>query len=154
MDISEVSDAAGIASADMNQVEPKSGQVVFYQLQRKFVNQREDIPETARQVIYYTLAVGHHVGVLDCFSSLAEVPLEAFRTWVEGLPQGPGRSKLEGVLKWGEIEINASHAPMLLPLLGDSDLSPDAPHWIAPVAQCLKCMAQEPALYLMVRKTT
>lgn len=129
-----------------------SARVTIYQLQRKFVNQREDIPETARQVIYYTLAVGHHVGVLDCFSSLAEIPLEEFRAWVEGLPQGTGRSKLEGVLKWGEIEINASHVSMLLPILEDSRATPGAPNWVPALAQCLKGMAQEPALYLMVRK--
>jgi hypothetical protein len=129
-----------------------SARVTIYQLQKKFVNHREDIPETARQVIYYTLAVGHHVGVLDCFSSLAEMPLEEYRAWVEGLPQGPGRSKLEGVLKWGEIEINASHVSELLPLLQDSGSNAGSASWVQPLVQCLKGMTQEPALYLMVRK--
>lgn len=36
--------------------------IVIYRLSRKFVNQRQDIPETARRVVYYTPAVGHHVG--------------------------------------------------------------------------------------------
>jgi hypothetical protein len=51
-----------------------SARVAIYQLSHKFVNQREDVPENAQQVVYYTLAIGHHVGVLDCFSSISEIP--------------------------------------------------------------------------------
>ena len=91
--------------------------ISVYQLRQKFVNRQEDIPEDARQVVYYALAVGHHVGVMDCFTSLVEVPLEDFRRWLAALPEGPARSKLAGVLNWGEIEINRSHAELLLPLL-------------------------------------
>lgn len=139
--------------------EAMSAHVAIYQLHTKFVNQREDIPEDARQVVYYTLAVGHHVGVLDCFSSLAEIPLNEFRTWVEQLPEGPARAKLEGVLRYGEIEINTSHVNLLLPLV-KTDASfaeaqqpaPDARPWIAILAQCLQCIRQEPAMYLMLRK--
>ena len=124
--------------------------VTFYQLRSKFVNQRADIPETARQVIYRTLAVGHHVGVLDCFSSLADVPLDEFRDWVMGLPDGPARTKLEGIFKFGEIEINVSHAHMLLPVLAEGEIA-HAP-WAAQVTQCLQAMKQEPAIYLMARR--
>src|SRR4030067_3666947 len=95
-----------------------SERAVFYQLTHKFVSDQEKIPETARQVMYYSLAIGHHVGVMDCFQSLMEVPLGDSRAWIERLPAGDGRHKLEGVLKWGEIEINASHAEELLPTLG------------------------------------
>lgn len=127
-------------------------QVVIYQLHSKFVNQREDVPEEARQVVYYSLAVGHHVGVMDCFSSIAEIPLQEYCAWLERLPESPGRSKLEGVVKWGEIEINHSHVGLLLPLLDDSN----SVHreWIALLAQVLNGMLQEPALYLMLRKRT
>ena len=132
-----------------------SARVAVYQLNRKFVNQREDVPESARQVVYYTLAVGHHVGVMDCFSCLVEIPLEEFQDWLAGLPPGVGRTKLEGVLKWGEIEINRSHVGALLPLLqpeAASGISAGAPGWAATLAQCLHSMLQEPAYYLMVRK--
>jgi hypothetical protein len=129
-----------------------SNRVAIYQLSRKFVNQREDIPDNARQVVYYTLAIGHHVGVLDCFSSIAEIPLEEFTLWLENLPEGPGRTKLEGVIKWGEIEINRSHVEMLLPVLESSNMNQAT--WVPPMVQCLKGMVQEPALYLMVRKYT
>ncbi len=53
-------------------------QVVFYRLSRKIVNNQDDIPEDARQVMYYSLAIGHHVGVMDCFSELMAVPAEKY----------------------------------------------------------------------------
>lgn len=122
--------------------------VSIYQLHTKFVNTREDIPEAARQVVYYSLAVGHHVGVMDCFSSLAEIPWETFTAWVDQLPAGAGKEKLAGVLRWGEIEVNRSHVEMLMPLFS----GPDSPAWGAVFTQCLHGMVQEPALYLMVRR--
>ena len=132
-----------------------SARVAIYQLHTKFINQREDIPEDARQVVYYALAVGHHVGVMDCFSSLVEIPLEEFRSWVERLPEGPGRTKLEGVLHFGEIEINRSHFSILQPLVAADNVHPaKQPTWVATLAQCLQGILQEPALYLMVRKYT
>ena len=121
-----------------------SERVVFYQLTHKFVNQDQNIPEDARQVVYYSLAIGHHVGVMDCFQSMMEVPLDVYREWISQLPEGTARRKLEGVMKWGEIEVNKEHAGELLPLLHDS--------WTKPLAQCLQAMMKEPALYLMIRK--
>jgi hydrogenase-4 component J len=127
-----------------------SDRVAVYRLSRKFVNQSEDIPENARQVVYYALAVGHHVGVMDCFSSLVEIPLGEYQAWLEGLPEGPGRLKLEGVLKWGEIEINRGHVNLLLPLIETPQNG--QPAWGPQLAQCLRAMQQEPAFYLMLRK--
>jgi hypothetical protein len=89
-----------------------TARVVFYQLRTRFVNLRVYIPEEARQVVYYSLAVGHHVGVMDCFSRLVEVPLENFLEWLQTLPAGPARSKLEGVLAWGlDAAMNRFNAP-------------------------------------------
>jgi len=126
-----------------------SARVAVYQLSHKFINRREDVPENARQVVYYALAVGHHGVVMDCFSSLVEIPLDKFTRWLESLPDGPGRTKLEGVVKWGEIEINHSHIGILMPLMeaSNSDIS-----WISTLIQSLQGMSREPALYLMVRK--
>jgi hydrogenase-4 component J len=126
-----------------------SARVSVYQLSHKFINRREDVPENARQVVYYALAVGHHVGVMDCFCSLVEIPLSEFSSWLHELPEGPGRTKLEGVLKWGEIEINCSHVGLILPLLDGCQA--ETP-WSKTLAQSLKSMLQEPALYLMVKK--
>jgi hypothetical protein len=126
-----------------------SSQVAIYQLNRKFVNRSEDIPENARQVVYYALAVGHHVGVMDCFSSLAEIPLGDFSRWLQSLPEGTARLKLEGILKWGEIEINRSHVGLLLPVLDAAEV--EKPDWVVLLRQSLLNILQEPALYLMVR---
>jgi hydrogenase-4 component J len=127
-----------------------TARISIYQLHSKFVNQRQDVPEDARQIVYYSLAVGHHVGVIDCFSSIAEVPVDEFSTWVEQLPEGPARTKLEGALRWGEIEINRSHVEMLLPVFEQPHSAPES--WKGRLAQCLRGIRQEPALYCMLRK--
>ena len=131
------------------------GQVVFYQLTHKFVNQEQAVPEGPQQVIYYSLAIGHHVGVMDCFQRLMEISVDDYRQWLAHIPEGTGRRKLEGLLKWGEIEINQSHASDLMPILKDSLSRMDAAEmrWAGTLIQCLQKMIEEPALYLMVRKT-
>jgi len=123
--------------------------VTVYQLSHKFINNREDVPDNAQQVVYYALAVGHHVGVMDCFSTRLEIPYDEYCRWVEKLPECAGRTKLEGVIKWGEIEINCSHADLLLPLfkLNKSDTL-----WISELDRCVEAMLQEPALYFMMRR--
>jgi hypothetical protein len=128
--------------------------VVFYQLTHKFVDQQKGVPESARQVVYFTLAIGHHIGVMDCFHRLLEIPLSDYRGWVARMPEGPGRRKLEGLLKWGEIEINRDHAGDLLPALRDSlpGMDSDQAGWSGLLSQCLQSMVEEPALYLMVRR--
>jgi hypothetical protein len=104
--------------------------------------------------MYYSLAIGHHVGVMDCFQSLMEVPIDEYSAWMERLPVGTGRHKLEGVLKWGEIEINTSHAEDLLPTLRASlpGMTTAEARWTHNLMLCLQSMQTEPALYLMVRK--
>lgn len=124
--------------------------IIIYQLRTKFVNQREDVPEDAKQVVYYTLAVGHHVGVMDLFSSRLEISLEEFAAWVQSQPEGPARTKLEGALRWGEIEVNQSHVGMLLPLLEAAPA--EGPGWTREFVECLNAVKQESAMYLMVRK--
>lgn len=124
--------------------------IVFYRLMSKIVNQREDIPDDARQVVYYTLAVGHHVGVLDCFTPLFEIPMDSFTNWLNCVPVSNGKSKLAGILKWGEIEINRSHVSILQELL-DLPIS-DNFSWKESFQQCLDSMVMEPAFYMMVKK--
>lgn len=125
--------------------------IKIYRLSRKFVNEREDIPEHARQVVYYTLAVGHHVGVLDCFTCLLDIPESDYVSFINSLPEGNGKLKLAGLLKWGEIEINASHTPDLLPLF--EHVSPEHATWTTVFSECLSSMKNEPAFYLMAKRT-
>ncbi|MBM3125937.1 MAG: formate hydrogenlyase maturation protein HycH [Chloroflexi bacterium] len=124
-----------------------SGRVIFYQLTHKFVNLAQDIPEGSKQVVYYSLAIGHHVGLMDCFHCLMEIPLDDYCQWITHLPEGAARRKMEGVLKWGEIEVNQSHASELLEAFDKSQTQ-----WTGALVQCLQAMRNEPALYLMVRR--
>jgi hydrogenase-4 component J len=124
--------------------------ITIYQLRSKFINQREDVPEDAKQVVYYTLAVGHHVGVMDLFSSQVDIPLDEYAAWVQSQPEGPARTKLEGALRWGEIEVNSSHVGMLLPLFEAAPA--ESPSWTRDFVQCLRDIQKESAMYLMVRK--
>lgn len=127
--------------------------VTFYRLSRKVINQQDAIPADARQVLYYSLAIGHHVGVMDCFEEIMQVPADAYRRCLELMPQGAARTKLEGAVLWEEIEINRSHADELLPALNAvSSAVPGADgDWVRKLVQCMQGMLAEPALYVMVR---
>ena len=94
------------------------------------------------------------MGVLDCFQSLMEIPLDEYRNWIAQMPEGKARHKLEGLLDWGEIEINRDHASDLVPVLKDSRPKMDTAgiHCTDVLLDCLQKMIPEPALYLMVRK--
>ena len=41
-----------------------SEKVVFSQLSRKFIDENDATPAEAQQVVYYSLAIGHHLGVI------------------------------------------------------------------------------------------
>jgi hypothetical protein len=129
-------------------------QIVFYQLGQKIVDNRDSIPDNARQIIYYSLAIGHHVGVMDCFSAFMQIPVAGYVNWLARLPEGTGKRKLEGVLKWGEIEINRSHVGELVSVLnaGLPGMSALEAQWAHTLMQWLEKIVQEPAIYLMVRK--
>lgn len=51
-----------------------SDKVVFSQLSRKFIDENEATPPQAQQVIYYGLAIGHHLGVIDCLQAVLSCP--------------------------------------------------------------------------------
>ncbi|QKF07403.1 formate hydrogenlyase maturation protein HycH [Berryella wangjianweii] len=89
--------------------------VLFYLLRMKFVDRAESIPDDAQDVLYYTLSVGHHTGVVDCFERVLEVPVDSYRKITELLESDEARRKLEGVLRFGEIEVGKEHVRSLLP---------------------------------------
>jgi hypothetical protein len=131
-------------------------EVVFYKLSHKYVNTREDTPPESKQIIYYSLAVGHYLGVVDCLSGLVRIPLSDFDQFVNRLPEGVGRHKLQGVRKWGEIEINASHAPELLAALqaGMPQMLPQEAQWAEVLVETLQAVQREPVLYLIARSSS
>jgi hypothetical protein len=91
---------------------------------------------------------------MDCLSVLIEVQLDEFIHWLARLPEGTSRRKLEGVLKWGEIEINRSHVSELVQALSASlsQMSAHEAQWTTALIQYLRKIVEEPAMYLMVKK--
>ena len=101
--------------------------VVFSQLSRKFIDENDATPDAAQQVVYYSLAIGHHLGVIDC---------------------------LEGVPKYGEIVIDVNHIAMLANAF-DAALgrqTPEQQTWSKTLLGMLHDIHQESAIYLMVRR--
>jgi hypothetical protein len=131
-----------------------SGSVVFYRLRTRFLQQEGTPPEESKQIVYYSLAVGHHVGVIDTFSPALTWPYEAYLDWVGGLPEGEARRKFDGVRRFGEIMIDSSHTRLLRPVLGEAGSRPDQPEtsFSRQLDELLEAIEQEPALYLMVRR--
>ena len=128
-------------------------QIVFYRLSRKVVNNEQAIPAEAEQVMYYSLAIGHHVGVMDCFSQLMEVTEQNYKAVLQRLPDGEARRKLEGAATWQEIEINRSHVDDLFPALNGvlPGLGTEDAAWVGKLIGCLREMVGEPAFYMMVK---
>ncbi|HBU94242.1 MAG TPA: formate hydrogenlyase maturation protein HycH, partial [Leclercia adecarboxylata] len=88
--------------------------VVFSQLSRKFIDENDNTPDDAQQVIYYGLAIGHHLGVIDCLEAALTCSWEDYLAWIATLETGSeARRKMEGVPRYGEIVIDANHIVML-----------------------------------------
>ena len=133
----------------------KAEKVLFYALNQKFMDSDEDVPQdaAARQVMYYSLAIGHHVGVIDCFKAIIDCPIDAYRDWIAQLPEGAARSKMEGLYKFGEITIDQTHISMLGAAFDKlkPQLSGIAADWTEKLMQALASIEIEPAIYLMVK---
>lgn len=130
------------------------GKVIFWSLRQKFVDTDDDVPEEAQQVMCYSLAIGHHVGMIDCLNTELTCPLSGYQSWVHALPEGEARRKLQGLITFGEINIDASHTNMLAlaldPLLKDQN--PDFREWSATLIRLLGEIEREPAIYLIVKR--
>ncbi|SUC02758.1 hydrogenase-4 component J [Proteus penneri] len=72
---------------------PDDAKVYFWSLRQKFVDSDDDIPEQAQQVMYYSLAIGHHVGMIDCLKTELVCPLEKYKAWIDLLPEGEAKRK-------------------------------------------------------------
>lgn len=89
-------------------------EAVFYALTQKFVEREEDIPEDAKDVLSYTLAVGHHTGVVDCFEPRLACPVRVLDAVVADLPaEGEAAAKLGALRRFGEVQIDKESAPAL-----------------------------------------
>ncbi len=139
-----------------------NSRVVIYQLTTKLVDSELDIPQDAREIMYYTLSVGHHTGVMDCFSEKLTCSIETFRSILDNISDGKARSKLEGILRFGEIQIDKSHLGVLRPAIKHTlrelytrkDTNPYSAEisWMSGFLELLDVTEQETAMYLMGRR--
>lgn len=143
------------------------GTVEVRKLTRKFVDSAASIPDEPTDVLYYTLAVGHHTGVIDCFERALSMPADVYGKIVALMDDEEARFKLAGVLRFGEIQIDKSHVGLLLPAaraaLSNLDVF-DAPgktamalqpHEVEPFVELVDLLLDvrdEPSVYLMVRR--
>ena len=131
-----------------------SGKVVFYRLNTRYLQQDGKPPEVSKQIVYYALAVGHHVGVIDTFKAAMTWPYDDYLAWVNTLPEGEARRKLDGVRRFGEIMIEFTHAGLLRATLkvAETSITPAQVEFSRSLDEQLSAIEQEPALYLMVRR--
>ena len=118
--------------------------VVFYQLEKKFVDNDYSIPEQSKDVMYYALSVGHHTGVIDCFAEKLRCPLDVYERAVKLFEEeSAARYKLEGIIRSSEIQVDKSHLPVLLPafreVCGTLQNSKDAPDEVHANTQTSDC---------------
>ncbi|EPL2960145.1 formate hydrogenlyase maturation HycH family protein [Klebsiella pneumoniae] len=129
--------------------------VVFSQLSRKFIDENDATRDQAQQVVYYSLAIGHHLGVIDCLEAALSCPWDAYLAWIATLEAGSAaRRKMEGVPKYGEIVIDSSHVAMLANAFdkAQSAQTPQQQAWSKTLLSMLHDIHQESAIYLMVRR--
>ena len=140
--------------------ETESQDVVFYQLGVKFVDNEREIPEASREILYYSLQVGHHTGIIDCLSEKIRCSYRAFIEVVEALPrESAARYKLEGIIRHGEIQVDKTHIGALAPAVKDLlsktpsqlSFSEEAKTFLLALSNALDAIRDQPGIYLMGR---
>ncbi|MDF0532831.1 formate hydrogenlyase maturation HycH family protein [Shewanella yunxiaonensis] len=130
-----------------------SESVTFFILNQKFVDDKDAKPES-QQLVYYGLAIGHHLGVIDCFKPALTCPMARYQEWLDAIPDEQARQKLAGIPKYGEIVINSSHVVMLAEGLAAmrGDVDNEILHWRDQLMTMLEMIQNEPAIHLIVRR--
>ncbi|CAM3548220.1 Formate hydrogenlyase maturation protein HycH [Vibrio aerogenes CECT 7868] len=131
-----------------------NGQVSFYRLSRKFVDESE-MPQEAKQVMYYSLAIGHHLGIVDCLKSEMDCTGQEYLEWIRALPEdGEAYRKMKGFLMFGEITVYPEHIDMLALAFDQIDTerqSEKSRELTRGLLNILTAIHHEPTMYLMVR---
>lgn len=68
----------------------------FLDAAKKFVASSDEMPEHSSQVMYYSLAIGHHVGVIDCLNVAFRCPLTEYEDWLALVEEEQARRKMLG----------------------------------------------------------
>lgn len=129
--------------------------VVFSQLSSKFIDENEGTPPQAQQVIYYGLAIGHHLGVIDCLQAVLNCPWQEYLLWIATLEEGSeAQRKMTGIARYGEIVIDSSHVVMLANAFSVAlkKQTEQQQSWSQQLLHMLSDIQQESAIYLMVRR--
>ncbi|QLE87451.1 formate hydrogenlyase maturation protein HycH [Shewanella sp. Scap07] len=132
-----------------------SDKVLFYALSRKFVDEQTNVPEEAKSVIYYGLAIGHHLGVVDCLTAVVSCSRYEYTTWLEFLPESsPARRKMEGFFTFGEITIFPEHIHMLANAFEAAiAVQPEKYQTLSrDFIKALGAVYREPDMYIMIRE--
>jgi formate hydrogenlyase maturation protein HycH len=113
------------------------------------------MPQEAKQVMYYSLAIGHHLGVVDCLKSEMACSGDEYLAWITALPEdGEAYRKMKGFLTFGEITVFAEHIDMLALAFRqiDSGLQSEKSRLLTQgLIDILTAIHQEPNMYLMIR---
>ena len=128
--------------------------VIFYLLNQRFVENDKQVPEQAQQVMYYSLAIGHHVGVIDCFKKLLICDYDDYQHFVQSFPEGEARRKFTGLMKFGEIVIDSSHVNLLAKAMDENkaNFAPQYQQWVEILMDTLASIQREPVMYIMVKR--
>ena len=132
--------------------------VVFYALGSKFVDEKSAQKRSSKkvqEVVYYSLAIGHHVGVIDCLQPQLTCPLTGYLQWVACLAENSeAQRKMAGVRRFGEITIDSSHTHLLALALraAREQMSVEQQAWSDRLIALLQQIENDPAMYLMVRR--
>lgn len=130
-----------------------TSEICFYRLSRRFVSPKRGAP-CSESIVCYTQAIGHHIGVLDCLTPEFKISAADYQNLLAGMPEGWARKKLEGVLKWGEIEIAKEQASELVDALRKTaeGLPLREREQAKRLMKILSLAKQEPAIYLVARR--
>jgi hypothetical protein len=138
-------------------------QVVFYRLCAKFVDNERSVPQETSDVLYYTLSVGHHTGIIDCFSESFSCSSGVYEEIIDLFPpESAARYKLDGIRRKGEIQIDKSHLGLFDTSVNDALVSLDVldvgdetsalmQDWLDDFLRSLDDMKRHPGVYLMGR---
>jgi formate hydrogenlyase maturation protein HycH len=129
-------------------------QVHFYRLSRKFVDE-QDMPQEAKQIMYYSLTIGHHLGIVDCLKSEMSCSGEEYLKWIAALPEdGDAYRKMKGFFVFGEITILPEHINMLALAFDQIDAAAQSQTsrlLSKGFLELLTAIYHEPNMYLMIR---
>lgn len=135
--------------------ETKESKVTFYAVGRKFIESKKSPPKS-EQLVFYSLAIGHHVGIIDCLEPKLTLPTDGYVAWIDHLPKdGEAYSKLQHLMKFGEITIDSSHIDMLAFALDKAmpEMNEQEKKWSKDLIALFATIKAEPAIYLTVKKS-